>query len=100
GGTGADGPGALAGTIALDSALPDELEGPAARLSYGSRDGIDAFAGLGVHLGAGFVSLSGAYARGDGFIPVVARQRGSADRPAPYRQASIGARAVAPLSPE
>src|SRR3954469_16978327 len=28
GGTGADGPGALAGTIALESALPSELEGP------------------------------------------------------------------------
>jgi len=98
GGTGADGPGALAGTIALDSALPADLEGPAARLSYGSRDGFDAFAAYGTHLGAGFVSLSGAYARGDGFIPVVARQRGPADRPSPYRQASFGARAVAPFS--
>lgn len=98
GGSGADGPGALAGTIELESALPGDVEGPAASLAYGSRDSIDAFAGYGAHLGAGFVSVSGAYARGDGFVPVVARQRGAADRPSPYRQASIGARAVAPLS--
>ena len=98
GGTGADGPGALAGTIALESALPGDLAGPAARLSWGSRDSLDAFAAYGAHLGAGFVSLSGAYARGDGFVPVVARQRGPADRPSPYRQASFAARAVAPLT--
>jgi outer membrane receptor protein involved in Fe transport len=98
GGTGADGPGALAGTIQLESAMPGDLEGPAAGLAYGSRDSVDAYAGYGAHLGAGFVSVSGSYARGDGFIPVVARQRGAADRPSPYRQASLGARALAPLS--
>ena len=98
GGTGADGSGALAGTISLDSALPSDAEGPAARLAYGSRDSVDGFASYGAHLGAGFVSLSGAYARGDGFVPIVARQRGAADRPAPYRQASLALRAVAPLS--
>jgi len=98
GGSGADGPGALAGTIALESAAPGDLEGAALRLAYGSRDSMDAFAGYGAHLGAGFVSLSAAYARGDGFIPVVARQRGAADRPSPYRQASLGLRAVAPIS--
>jgi outer membrane receptor protein involved in Fe transport len=99
GGSGADGPGALAGTIALESALPGEVDGPAARLSYGSRDSMDAFAGYGAHLGAGFVSVSGDFARGDGFVPIVARQRGAADRASPYRQASLGLRAVAPVSP-
>jgi outer membrane receptor protein involved in Fe transport len=98
GGSGADGPGALAGTIALESAAPGDLDGPAASIAFGSRDSIDAFAGYGAHLGPGFVSVSGAYARGDGFIPVVARQRGVADRPSPYRQASLSVRAVAPLS--
>ena len=43
-------------------------------------------------------SLSAGYARGDGFIPVVAAQRGPADRPSPYEQASVALRAVAPLS--
>jgi len=99
GGSGADGPGALAGTIQMESALPSETEGPAAGLLYGSRDSFDAYASYGGRLGAGFVTLSGAYARGDGFVPVVERLRGPADRPSPYRQASLGLRAVTPLSP-
>ena len=98
GGSGVNGPGALAGTIELESAAPEEAAGLAAGLSYGSRDSVDAYAGYGAHLGSGFVSLSAAYARGDGFIPVVARQRGPADRASPYEQASLAARAVAPLS--
>jgi len=94
GGSGANGPGALAGTIELDSAAL----APSAALAYGSRDGVDAFAGFGAPLGAGFVSLAAAYAGGDGFVPVVERQRGPADRASPYRQGSVAARAVAPLS--
>ena len=43
-------------------------------------------------------TVSAAFARGDGFIPVVEEQRGPADRPSPYRQASLAVRAVAPLS--
>ena len=41
----------------------------AAALAYGSRDSLDAHAGFGMDLGAGFVTLSGVYARGDGFVP-------------------------------
>ncbi len=98
GGTGSAGPGALAGTIELASAAPDDMEGLRAQAAYGSRDGIDAFAGYGVPLGAGFVSLSGSWAQGDGFVPVVAEQRGPVDRASPYRQASFAARAVAPIT--
>lgn len=94
GGAGANGPGALGGTIELESAL----QRPAASLALGSRDSIDAFAGYGARVGDGFASVSVAYARGDGFIPVVARQRGAADRASPYAQASLHARAVTPLS--
>ena len=47
GGSGVQGPGALAGTIELASATPAELRGPRGRLAYGSRDGFDAHAGLG-----------------------------------------------------
>jgi outer membrane receptor protein involved in Fe transport len=100
GGSGAYGPGALAGTIELSSAGPDELDGLGASVAYGSRDSVDASAGAGLKLGAGFLSLSGSYARGDGFIPVVAEQRGPADRPSPYEQASVAFRAVAPLAAE
>jgi outer membrane receptor protein involved in Fe transport len=97
GGSGVQGPGALAGTIELSSATPAQLLGPRGRLAYGSRDGLDAFAGFGLPLGGGFLAVSGAWARGDGFVPVIAGQRGPADRPSPYEQMSFAARAVAPL---
>lgn len=98
GGSGADGPGALAGTIALDSALPRDLAGLTASLAYGSRDSVDAYAGYGARLGQGFVSASASFARGGGFVPIVPEQQGPADRRAPYRQASFALRAVAPLA--
>jgi vitamin B12 transporter len=98
GGSGAAGPGALAGTIEMESAAPHDLAGFSAGLAYGSRDSIDAHAGYGARLGGGFLSVSGAFAGGDGFVPIVARQRGPADRPSPYRQANFAARAVAPLA--
>lgn len=98
GGSGAFGPGALAGTIELTSAAPADLEGAFASLAYGSRDSLDGFAGLGVPLGSGFLSLTASHQSGDGFIPVVAGQRGPADRPAPYRFSSLGLRTLAPLS--
>ena len=97
GGSGIWGPGALAGTIEMESAGPADSSGESASLLYGSRDGIDAHAGIGTRLGGGFATLSGAYARGDGFVPIVAGQRGPVDRPTPYEQASVALRAVAPL---
>ncbi|HEX8622136.1 MAG TPA: TonB-dependent receptor [Allosphingosinicella sp.] len=97
GGSGVQGPGALAGTIELASAAPDELRGLRARLAYGSREGFDGHAGVGARLGGGFVAVSGAWARGDGFIPIVREQRGPADRPSPHEQASVALRGVAPL---
>jgi len=98
GGSGAYGPGALAGTIELSSAGPGELDEPVGNLAYGSRDGIDAFAGIGFPVGGGHLALSGGYARGDGFIPVIASQRGPVDRASPYEQASVAIRSVAPIS--
>ncbi len=98
GGSGVYGPGALAGTIELISADPSELRGATASAAYGSRDGIDAYAGAGLSFGRGFVSLSTSYASGDGFVPVIQEQRGQVDRPSPYEQASASLRAVAPLS--
>lgn len=97
GGAGGAGPGALAGTIELESATPDELAGFSAALAYGSRDSVDAYASYGARLGAGFLAASASFARGDGFVPLVAAQRGPVDRPSPYRQASAVLRAVAPL---
>jgi outer membrane receptor protein involved in Fe transport len=97
GGSGVEGPGALAGTIELESATPAQVRGVRARLAYGSRDGFDAHAGLGTALGGGFLAVAGAWARGDGFISVVREQRGSVDRPSPYEQMSLAVRGVAPL---
>ncbi|HEU0133602.1 MAG TPA: TonB-dependent receptor, partial [Allosphingosinicella sp.] len=42
-------------------------------------------------------AVSGAWQRGDGFIPIVRDQRGPADRPSPYEQMSLAIRAVGPL---
>jgi len=97
GGAVANGPGALAGTIELESAGPQQLDGFGGSLAYGSRDSIDMHAGLGLGLGDGFLSIAGAYGRGDGFIPVVEEDRGPVDRPSPYEQASLALRGVAPL---
>ncbi|RJF90201.1 TonB-dependent receptor [Sphingomonas cavernae] len=98
GGSGVAGPGALAGTIELTSAGPDRLAPYSLAAAYGSRDAVQADAALAAQLGQGFVTLSADYARGDGFIPIVSESRGSADRPAPYEQASVAARAVVPVS--
>jgi len=97
GGSGVAGPGALSGTIELESLESAGAGGIDADLAYGSRDSVEAFAGGRTRLGAGFATFSAAYSRGDGFIPVVAEQRGLADRPAPYEQASVSLRGVAPV---
>ncbi|MFC7498967.1 TonB-dependent receptor [Enterovirga sp. GCM10030262] len=97
GGSGVHGSGALAGTIEMFSADPEDLAGARAALAYGSRDSVDVSAGLGTALGSGFLSLSGNYGRGDGFIPIIREQRGPVDRASPYEQASASLRAVAPL---
>lgn len=94
GGSGFQGPGALAGTIELDSAGPGEVAPLAGRIAFGGRDSINAQAGATLDRPGGFATLAGAYARGDGFVPTVRESRGSVDRPAPYEQASVAARAV------
>ena len=98
GGSGVHGAGALAGTIEMFTVTPAEAEGVHAGLAYGSRDSIDAHAGLIARLGRGHALVSAGYARGDGFIPIIASQRGPVDRRSPYEQASVALRGVAPLS--
>lgn len=93
-GAGLFAPGALAGTIELESATPDELAPIAGSVAYGSRQSLAANAALTGGFGRGFATLSADYARGDGFTPIVARQRGSVDRPADYEQLSVAGRAV------
>ncbi|HEX8258619.1 MAG TPA: TonB-dependent receptor [Allosphingosinicella sp.] len=98
GGSGAAGPGALAGTIELESAGPEDIDGLIGELAYGSRDSLDTYAGLGAALGSGFAAASAHYARGDGFVPIVEADRGPVDRPSPYEQASVAVRGVVPVA--
>lgn len=93
-GAGLFGPGALAGTIELESATPDQLAPVAGQVAYGSRESIAANGALTGQFGAGFATLSADYARGDGFTPIIASQRGPVDRPARYEQFSAAARGV------
>jgi outer membrane receptor protein involved in Fe transport len=97
GGSGYFGPGALAGTVELESAAPGRQPTVSASAAYGSRGSFDAQGSAMLHRGAGFATLSAAYQRGDGFVPTVAESRGPADRRAPYEQASGAIRAVAAL---
>ncbi|MES2497627.1 MAG: TonB-dependent receptor [Pseudomonadota bacterium] len=100
GGSGVYGPGALAGTIELSSVGPDEANGIDAAIAYGSRESIDADATMTAKLGGGFAMLSAGHARGDGFIPVVAEDRGPVDRAARYKQSRASVRAVFPIGAE
>ncbi len=83
---------AVAGTIVIDSRAPDDRI--AASLIVGSRSTIDARALGGLTWKDGFASLSGNFARGDGFVPIVASDRGPADRRSPYKQGAGRARLV------
>ena len=95
GGSVANGPGALAGTIEMasrsDAGVPGEIDG-------GSRNSLEARGRFGIEAGRGVLSLSARGENGDGFIPVTEATRGSADEPAPYRRWSGRARWVAPIS--
>jgi outer membrane receptor protein involved in Fe transport len=100
GGSGFYGAGALAGTIEVDSATPDQLTPLTGGIAYGSRDSVDAQGSAALIRPGGFAVVSGAYARGDGFTPVVSGSRGPIDRPAPYEQASAALRTVVALAPQ
>lgn len=91
GGSVANGPGALAGTIEMtsrsDAGVSGEIDG-------GSRDSLEGRTRFGLDTGSGILSLSARGERGDGFVPVTAAARGPADKPAPYREWSGRARWV------
>jgi vitamin B12 transporter len=85
---------AVAGTIEIDSRAPVEGFPIDAALFGGSRSSLDARLLGGTRWDGGFASISGSFARGDGFVPIVAEDRGLADRRAPYRQGAARARVV------
>ncbi|HEX5258774.1 MAG TPA: TonB-dependent receptor [Sphingomicrobium sp.] len=94
GGSVANGPGALAGTIEMVSRSDTGASG---EIDAGSRDSLEARGRIGVAAGGGVLGLSARDERSDGFVPVTASTRGPADEPAPYREWSSRARWVAPL---
>ena len=98
GGSGIFGSGALSGTIELSSLGAAQVEGLIGDFSYGSRQSVEGNILAGGRIGSGFGFVTASYARGDGFVPIVARQRGPVDIAAPYEQASLAVRGVAPLS--
>jgi len=98
GGSGYAGPGALAGTIELTSATPQGYRAVDLGLAYGSGNSVDAYAAGSAQMApGGFLSAAASYSRGDGFIPIVAEDRGPVDRAAPYEQASGQLRAIVPI---
>jgi outer membrane receptor protein involved in Fe transport len=99
GGSGVLGAGALAGTVELESATPGQLRLLEAAGYYGSRDSVDAQAAATLERANGFATVSAAYARGDGFVPIVRERRGPVDRAAPYEQASVAVRGVVEIAP-
>ena len=98
GGNGAFGAGAVAGTIELNSATRADLPDASLSAFYGSDNARELSAGLTKDLGAGFVSLSGRWDRGDGFFTAPAASRQPSDVRAAYDSWSSGLRAVAPLA--
>jgi vitamin B12 transporter len=94
GGSVANGPGALAGTIEMvsraDAGVSGEIDG-------GSRDSLETSGRLGLAVGGGVLSLSGREERGDGFVPITEATRGPADESAPYHEWSARGRWVTPI---
>src|SRR3569623_1206329 len=95
GGSVANGPGSLAGTIEMISRTD---AGTSGELDVGSRDSVDGRFRTAISAGEGIVSLSGQGESGDGFIPVTAATRGPADKPAPYRNRSLRGAWSAPVT--
>ncbi len=95
GGSVANGPGALAGTIELTSRSEAGISG---ELDAGSRDSFEERARAGIEAGGGVLSLSERAEKSAGFVPITEATRGSADEPAPYSEWSSRARWVAPIA--
>jgi vitamin B12 transporter len=82
------GPGALAGTVEIDSLGPGDGEGVAASARLGSRESLDGRVRWLGGSGGAYTIAGAAFVRGDGFVPIIKGDRGDADIPAPYEQSS------------
>ncbi|MFQ3665347.1 MAG: TonB-dependent receptor, partial [Sphingomonadaceae bacterium] len=94
GGSVVAGPGAIAGTIALQSALPRSF----VQLRGGSRGSLDGAGGVSLPVRAGGAfGLAGRVRRSDGFLIVDPALAGPVDVPARYRQWAVRGRGVVPV---
>jgi outer membrane receptor protein involved in Fe transport len=100
GGTGAFAAGAVAGTIDLASAGPEDLGLLAASAMVNDRGESELSASLAPRLGSGFAVLSGRWDRGQGFWTTPESQRAPASVRARFDSWSTALRAVAPLGPD
>ena len=100
GGSGAFGAGAVAGTIALESANADAL-GLFSGEAMANDRGETALSGtLAPHLGAGFAVIGARWDRGEGYWTTPASQRVPASARAAYNSWSVALRGVAPIAPD
>lgn len=97
GGAGAFGAGAVAGTIAMTSAGPDQLGLLTAAGLVNDRGETELSGSLAPKLGQGFAVVSGRWDRGKGFWTTPESQRGPASVRARFDSWSTSLRAVAPL---
>ncbi len=98
GGSGAFGAGAVAGTIELMSAGPDEIGPIHAQALVNDRAETQASATLAPRLGGGFLVASVQWDRGQGFWTTPKSQREAASARAAYDSWSASLRGVAPLT--
>ncbi len=98
GGSGPFGAGALAGTIALESADPDSREAVLAALLANDRGATEASASLAVPVGEGSVLAGGRWDRGRGFFTTPAEQRVPATARARFDSWSADLRAEVPVA--
>lgn len=97
GGSVANGPGALAGTIEMTSRADAGISG---EIDAGSRQSVDAHGRVGLVAGNSVIILSGQAGRSDGFIPITEDTRGPADRRAPYNEWNGRGRWLVRIGPE
>ncbi|QYJ05884.1 TonB-dependent receptor [Qipengyuania flava] len=98
GGSGPFGAGALAGTIELDSAGIDALDGFSGHLLANDRGETEASATAATRLGSGFVVASGRWDRGEGFYTTPVADRVPASARASFDGWSAQIRGVVPVS--
>ena len=100
GGAGAFGAGAVAGTIELESAGPDQLGLLSGEALSDDRGETELSGTIAPRLGSGFAVVSARWDRGQGFYTAPASQRVPASVRARYDSWSASLRGVAPLAPD